>query len=99
MPRGHVNKQEIQTRVYKLKTALYDSTDMFNCFSDEKKAGAHDALKPSSRHPSRVPRMKDLDFIDDFFESDEERIVREKNDVLMEEPCLCMKMMSDWRMR
>jgi len=44
MPRGHVNKQEIQTRVYKLKTALYDSTDMFNCFSDEKKAGAHDAL-------------------------------------------------------
>ena len=44
MPRGTVNKQEIQARIYKLKTALYDSTDMFNCFSEEKKEGAHDAL-------------------------------------------------------
>tara|TARA_B100000003_G_scaffold53848_1_gene47420 strand:+ start:175 stop:348 length:174 start_codon:yes stop_codon:yes gene_type:complete len=45
MPRGTVNKQEIQTRIYKLKTALYDNnTDMFNCFSEEKKEGAHDAF-------------------------------------------------------
>ena len=45
MPRGIMSKGEILTRVYKLKTALYDdSTDMFNCFSEEKKAGAHDAL-------------------------------------------------------
>jgi hypothetical protein len=44
MPRGYVTKQEIQTRIYKLKTALYDSTDMFDCFSEEKKAGAHDAF-------------------------------------------------------
>jgi hypothetical protein len=44
MPRNSVTKQELQARVYKLKTALYDSTDMFDCFSDEKKAGAHDAL-------------------------------------------------------
>ena len=44
MPRGTVNKQEIQARIYKLKTALYDNTDMFNCFSEEKKEGAHDAL-------------------------------------------------------
>ena len=44
MPRGHVTKQELQSRVYKLKTALYDNTDMFNCFSEEKKSGAHDAL-------------------------------------------------------
>ena len=44
MPRGTVNKQEIQARIYKLKTALYDNTDMFNCFSEEKKEGAHDAF-------------------------------------------------------
>lgn len=44
MPRNSVTKQELQARVYKLKTALYDSTDMFNCFSEEKKAGAHDAF-------------------------------------------------------
>ncbi len=36
--------------------------------------------------------MKDLDFIDDFFEQEDqqtlkERIVRVKTDVLMEEPC------------
>ena len=36
--------------------------------------------------------MKDLDFIDDFFDLDDkqilnERIVKAKNDVLMEEPC------------
>lgn len=36
--------------------------------------------------------MKDLDFIDDFFDQEEqeklkERIVRVKTDVLMEEPC------------
>jgi hypothetical protein len=36
--------------------------------------------------------MKDLDFIDNFFEQDDkqilnERIVKAKNDVLMEEPC------------
>lgn len=36
--------------------------------------------------------MKDLDFIDDFFDQDDkqiltERIVKAKNDVLMEEPC------------
>ena len=36
--------------------------------------------------------MKDLDFIDDFFDQDDkqilnERIVRAKTDVLMEEPC------------
>ena len=36
--------------------------------------------------------MKDLDFIDDFFDQDDkqilnERIVRVKTDVLMEEPC------------
>ena len=39
-----MRKHEILARVYKLKTALYDDTDMFNCFSEEKKAGAHDAL-------------------------------------------------------
>ena len=36
--------------------------------------------------------MKDLDFIDDFFDQDDkqilnERIVKAKTDVLMEEPC------------
>lgn len=36
--------------------------------------------------------MKDLDFIDDFFDQEDkqiltERIVKAKNDVLMEEPC------------
>ena len=44
MPRGTMLKHEIQSRIYKLKTALYDDTDMFNCFSEEKKSGAHDAL-------------------------------------------------------
>jgi len=36
--------------------------------------------------------MKDLDFIDDFFEDQDEkllkeRIIKAKTDVLMEEPC------------
>lgn len=36
--------------------------------------------------------MKDLDFIDDFFEKQDqevlkERIIKAKTDVLMEEPC------------
>ena len=36
--------------------------------------------------------MKDLDFIDDFFDQDDKKLLKEridkaKNDVLMEEPC------------
>ena len=45
MPSGNVTKIDLLSRIYKLKTALYDdSLDMFNCFSEEKKEGAHDAL-------------------------------------------------------
>ena len=45
MPRCSVTKVDLLSRIYKLKTALYDdSLNMFNCFSDEKKEGAHDAL-------------------------------------------------------
>jgi hypothetical protein len=39
-----MRKVDFLARVYKLKTALYDNTDMFDCFSEEKKEGAHDAL-------------------------------------------------------
>lgn len=44
MPSGNITKIDLLSRIYKLKTALYDDTDMFNCFSEEKKEGAHDAL-------------------------------------------------------
>mgnify|MGYP003112745245 CR=1 FL=1 len=45
MPRCTITKVDLLSRIYKLKTALYDdSLDMFNCFSEEKKEGAHDAL-------------------------------------------------------
>ena len=45
--------------------------------------------------------MKDLDFIDDFFEDQDEkllkeRIIKAKTDVLMEEPCPLYE--DDWRL-
>lgn len=44
MPRGRMHKHEMLARVYKLKTALYDETNTFDCSSEEKKEGAHNAL-------------------------------------------------------
>ena len=62
MPSGNVTKKDILSRIYKLKTALYDdSLNMFNCFSEEKKEGAHDALNHKffsnrfSSEPKRSP--------------------------------------------
>ena len=44
MPRSRMQKVDILARMYKLKTALYESQPPFDYFSEEKKEGAHIAL-------------------------------------------------------
>lgn len=40
MPRGHLTKVDILSKIYKLKNSLHNNEICWNC-SDDKKSGAH----------------------------------------------------------
>ena len=83
MPRGRLSKIDIEPRIYKLKTNLYNGH--YGDKSDEWRDGYHAALNSVLdilQEFSSWPKMTEEDF-----KELQKRALKMKNDVLMEEPC------------